>query len=65
MDHQETYLRTALGFMGLTDISFVRAEGLLRGAEASEEAFKLADQQIADAIEKVDQLDTASTSHAS
>jgi len=27
-DHQETYLRAVLGFIGLTDITFIRAEGL-------------------------------------
>ena len=33
MDHQETYLRTFFGFLGVTDISFVRAEGVMLGAE--------------------------------
>lgn len=28
LDHQETYLRGILGFIGITDITFVRAEGL-------------------------------------
>lgn len=28
LDHQETYLRGFLGFLGITDITFVRAEGL-------------------------------------
>ena len=28
LDHQEPYLRTVLGFMGLEDIHFVRADGL-------------------------------------
>jgi len=28
LDHQETYLRGFFGFLGITDISFVRAEGL-------------------------------------
>jgi len=28
MDHQEAYLRAALGFIGLTDVSIIRAEGV-------------------------------------
>ena len=28
MDHQETYLSTVFGFIGITDVEFVRAEGL-------------------------------------
>jgi FMN-dependent NADH-azoreductase len=28
LDHQETYLRTVFGFMGITDVTFIRAEGL-------------------------------------
>jgi FMN-dependent NADH-azoreductase len=33
LDHQETYLRGIFGFFGITDISFIRAEGLALGAE--------------------------------
>jgi FMN-dependent NADH-azoreductase len=28
LDHQETYLRGIFGFFGISDIAFVRAEGL-------------------------------------
>ena len=31
MDHQESYLKAILGFMGITDISFATAEGLSMG----------------------------------
>ncbi len=31
MEHQETYLQTVLGFLGVTDIRFVRAEGIAMG----------------------------------
>lgn len=34
LDHQETYLRGFFGFLGVTDITFVRAEGLAFGPEA-------------------------------
>eukprot|EP01032_Pedospumella_encystans_P035190 gene35190-39804_t len=31
MEHQESYLQTVLGFFGITDVRFVRAEGLGMG----------------------------------
>jgi len=34
MDFQEPYLRAVLGFIGLTDVTFVHAEGLQLGEEA-------------------------------
>lgn len=34
MDFHETYLRAALGFLGLSDITFVHSEGLAMGDEA-------------------------------
>ena len=34
-DFQESYLRTILGFIGLTDVSVVRAEGLAMGPDAA------------------------------
>lgn len=34
-DFQETYLRTILGFIGITDVTVVRAEGLALGPEAA------------------------------
>lgn len=33
LDHQETYLRGIFGFFGITDITFVRAEGLNMSAD--------------------------------
>ena len=36
MDFHETYLRAVLGFIGLTDVTFVHAEGLAMGPEAVE-----------------------------
>jgi FMN-dependent NADH-azoreductase len=46
-DHQETYLRDVLGFIGITDVAFVRAEGLAMGDDvrrlAIEAAFAQAD----------------------
>ncbi len=34
MDFHETYLRAVLGFLGITDITFIHAEGLAMGDEA-------------------------------
>ncbi len=34
MDFQETYLRGVLGFLGITDVTFISAEGLAAGDEA-------------------------------
>ena len=45
-DHQETYLKQALGFIGLTDITIVRAEGLAVSPEAKEAALVSARQSI-------------------
>ena len=36
MDGQEPHIRTLLGFMGITDVTFVRAEKLAFGPEAAE-----------------------------
>lgn len=35
MNHQEPYLRTVLGFLGLTDVSFIEVEGQAIGPEAA------------------------------
>jgi FMN-dependent NADH-azoreductase len=45
LDHQEAYLRTILGFIGVTDIDFVRAEGLSMGPEHHELAVAEGHQQ--------------------
>lgn len=38
MDFHETYLRGVLGFIGLTDITFVHTEGLSKGEQAVNDA---------------------------
>ncbi|MBW8840692.1 MAG: NAD(P)H-dependent oxidoreductase [Sphingomonadales bacterium] len=40
LDHQETYLRGFFGFLGVTDIAFVRAEGIAMGPEARAKALE-------------------------
>ena len=42
LDHQESYLRTVFGFFGVTDIRFVRAEGVAMGPDARDQALKTA-----------------------
>jgi FMN-dependent NADH-azoreductase len=47
LDFQETYLQTVFGFIGLRDVSFVRAEGLGMGPEAANAAISAAEIQAA------------------
>jgi FMN-dependent NADH-azoreductase len=46
LDHQESYLKTLFGFIGITDIRFVRAEGVAMGEEARAKALAAADVEI-------------------
>ena len=46
LDHQESYLRGVLGFIGLIDVTIVRAEGLNLGEEAKAAAVAQAKAQI-------------------
>lgn len=46
LDHQEAYLRQALNFIGLTDISIVRAEGMAVSPESKEAALASARKEI-------------------
>jgi FMN-dependent NADH-azoreductase len=46
MDSQEPHLRTLLGFIGITDVTFVRAEKLAFGPEAREQAIDAARRVI-------------------
>ena len=46
-EHHESYLTGVLSFVGLTDVTIVRAEGLALGAEAKEAAMLKARENIA------------------
>ena len=46
MEHQESYLKVIFGFMGVTDISIIRAEGLGMGEDARTSAIGQAKQLI-------------------
>lgn len=47
LEHHETYLTGVLSFIGLSDVTIVRAEGIAFGAEAREAAMTQARQRIA------------------
>jgi len=46
-DFQEPYLRTLLGFIGLTDVTFIHAERISFGAAARDAALASAKAEIA------------------
>lgn len=46
-DSQTPYLKSVLGFLGMTDVSFIHAEGLAMGEEAAAKAFAEAEAEIA------------------
>lgn len=47
LDHQEKYLGAVLGFIGVRDVTWIRAEGLSLGADAKEAAIIQAQGEIA------------------
>ena len=49
-DTQVPYLKTVLGFLGMTDIEFFYAEGLAMGADAAEKGLAFARAQIDEAV---------------
>lgn len=49
-DSQVPYLKTVLGFLGMTDVHFIYAEGLNMGAEAAEQGFAQAEADLAAAL---------------
>jgi len=46
MDHQETYLQTVFGFLGIDDIQVIRAEGLALGDDHRKKSLIAAEGQI-------------------
>ncbi len=49
-DTQVPYLRTVLGFLGITDVSFIYAEGLNMGPDAAKQGFAEAEAEIVAAV---------------
>lgn len=52
LDFQENYLRAVLGFIGITDVEFVRAEGVNMGADHKVKAIASAHNSIGTLITK-------------
>jgi FMN-dependent NADH-azoreductase len=50
LDHQEPYLRQALGFIGIHEVSFIHAEGQSMGAEVAEQGLLQAQARMAQAF---------------
>ena len=46
LDHQEMYLRGVLGFFGVTDVTFIRAEGVTVGADKGAKSIEAARAEI-------------------
>jgi FMN-dependent NADH-azoreductase len=46
MDYQEDYLKAMFGFLGITDVRFVRAEQLSRGADVRSQAMEAAQAAV-------------------
>jgi FMN-dependent NADH-azoreductase len=46
LDHQETYLRGFFGFLGIADITFIRAEGLAVGPDSQKAAMAAAASEV-------------------
>lgn len=49
-DTQVPYLKTVLGFLGMTDVHFIYAEGLAMGPEAASKGFAQAEADLAAAL---------------
>ena len=47
VEHQESWLKAVFGFMGVTDVEVIRAEGIAYGPEHREKALKAAQDQAA------------------
>ncbi|MFN4360577.1 MAG: FMN-dependent NADH-azoreductase [Hylemonella sp.] len=46
LEHQESYLQTVFGFFGITDVRFVRAEGVAMGEAPKAQALAAAERDI-------------------
>ena len=46
LDHQETYLKNVFSFLGITDVQFIRAEGLATGDDNRAKALQSANDEV-------------------
>lgn len=51
LEHQESYLKAIFGFFGITDVKFIRAEGLAMGDAVKAAAIATAQKQIEEAVQ--------------
>lgn len=59
IEHQESYLQTVFGFFGITDVRYVRAEGVAMGEAKKAEALDSATLQLKAATRKAANQDQA------
>lgn len=50
LDHQEPYLRQALGFIGISDVTFVHVEGANLGGDALSKGLAAAEARLAEVV---------------
>lgn len=55
LDFQESYLKSVLGFIGITDVEMVRIEGVARGEQAVRNAMNSAKQRSAQVVREFEQ----------
>lgn len=53
MDFQERYLLAYFGFLGITDVHFIRAEGASKGEEVREQEIKNALNSVSDLVAEI------------
>ena len=53
MDHQASYLRTVLGFLGLDDVTFIHAQGVAGGEDGIRAAEVEVDRAVATALRRL------------
>lgn len=53
MDQQTPYLKTVLGFMGLTDVTFINAEGVAKGEEGLKSALSKITERVSEEVPKL------------
>ena len=63
-DFQEPYLRTVLGFIGMTDIEVVRLEGLALGDEAARAALASGAAQAGELVRRIGAANRAGAERA-
>ena len=53
LDHQENYVRDVFGFIGVKDVSVVRAEGIAIGPDAAKAAMAAAEGHVQETLRRV------------